>query len=61
MRWSDKTPREGQVRTVSRFLYFPLTLHGETRWWERVALRQEYLVGTYRTDRTGWTSTNFKE
>lgn len=61
MRWRTKTPRNGEVRLISKFLYFPLRIHGETRWWERVALRQEFRVGVHVTDRTGWISTNFKD
>ena len=35
MRWrSRQEPKLGQERTIKKFLWLPLTLHGETRWLE---------------------------
>lgn len=36
MRWAKKPPpRPGHREAVTRFLWFPLTIQGETRWLER--------------------------
>ena len=46
MRW--RPPHEHDVRTVTKFLWFPMTLlkvgtdQYETRWLERVTIRQRY-------------------
>lgn len=40
----------GDTRVISRFLWLPLSLGGETRWLERAAIHQQYaeiLVGPW--------------
>jgi len=38
MRWTP--PKDGDIRVRTRFLIFPLTLNGETRWLERVTIKE---------------------
>jgi hypothetical protein len=40
MRWSE--PQIGDVRIVRRFLWWPMSLNGQTRWLERATVRQVY-------------------
>jgi len=35
-------PKIGDTKTIKRFLYFPLTLGNETRWWETANIECEY-------------------
>ncbi len=38
MRWKKKDksiPKHGQLRTLSKFLWLPVTIEGETRWLEK--------------------------
>lgn len=40
MRW--ETPVDKEERIVKRFLIFPTSIQGETRWWETAYIRQYY-------------------
>lgn len=40
MRWTNEKPVEGTMRVISKFLFFPRTIQGETRWLERAGIRQ---------------------
>jgi hypothetical protein len=40
MKWIR--PEEGTVRTVERFLVFPLRINGELRWLEKAKIVQVY-------------------
>lgn len=52
MRWSEKPiPKHSGTRVVTRFLWFPLTIKGETRWLEKVSYRQSYSGSCYNP---GW-------
>lgn len=39
---SPPNPQSGDIRTVTKFLVFPMVIKGEFRWMERVTFRQEY-------------------
>jgi hypothetical protein len=43
MRWNKYS--EGDIRTVKRFLFFPLTINGKTRWLEWTTIKQQYYCG----------------
>lgn len=44
MRWpSDRTPVPGNTRRVDRFLWWPVSLEGETRWLEKGSWQEEYM------------------
>jgi len=46
MKWETKPRyREGDTRIVKRFLIFPVSIHGETRWCETVYVKQRYEEG----------------
>ena len=48
MRWKQPTEAKlGDERTVRRFLWWSLTLEGETRWLERASIRQVYQKTKY--------------
>lgn len=49
MRWLDTTPKHGTIRMITKFLFLPLTINGETRWLEVANIRQTF----YRT-RDDW-------
>jgi hypothetical protein len=41
MRWKHGSPKfPGDERTISKFLFFPMTLNDETRWLERAWIVQ---------------------
>jgi len=46
MRWTKK-PRlkGGDMRTISRFLWLPVTIELEVRWLERATIKQRYEGG----------------
>ncbi len=47
MRWRQKScPNAGDIRVVSRFLFFPLCLDGECRWLEVAKIKQTYVQHT---------------
>ncbi len=60
MRKHYKTPRVGQKRRVRKFLFFPLKLDGELRWWERATITQIYepkdSQGRYHWRNLRWSS-----
>lgn len=43
MRFIKKIPKQGEHRTIKFFAWFPFTFELETRWFENVKLRQEYV------------------
>lgn len=45
MRW--KTPNVGDTKTIRKFLWFPLTIHGETRWLEFASVAYTYTCERY--------------
>lgn len=47
MKWETKVivtdcPRHGDTRTITKFLWYPLTINGITRWLEVVKIKQWY-------------------
>jgi len=42
MRWSGRCPRHGNTRIIKKFLLFPKTICGDTRWLEHVRYRQSF-------------------
>ena len=46
MRWKVRRAEVGDERTVNSFLLFPRTIMDETRWLERVKIRQVYSLVT---------------
>ncbi len=44
MKWTE--PKVGDTRVVEKFLYTPTTINGETRWWEKAKVKQEYVKDT---------------
>lgn len=48
MKWRKKQkkniiPNDGELRIISKFLYFPMCINDEYRWLERVKIEQEYM------------------
>lgn len=42
MRWYDTSPEKiSDERVIEKFLWFPLTIDRETRWLEKVKIRQK--------------------
>ena len=39
-------PKLGDTRVVSKFAFLPVSCKGETRWFERVKIKQEYMEVT---------------
>lgn len=57
MRWINKIYKEYEQRTIEKFLLFPLTIGEETRWLEKVKIRQEYrypLMVEYMYGKSCW-------
>ncbi|ACA57324.1 hypothetical protein CLK_A0105 (plasmid) [Clostridium botulinum A3 str. Loch Maree] len=51
MKW--KKPQHHEIRTIRKFLIFPLTIKSETRWLEFVYIRQwydDYYFRAWRND-----------
>ena len=49
------------TRIIRRFLFFPLTLEGQTRWLETAYIEQAYCVsGTAGILRIGWRNRKWK-
>lgn len=40
MRWN--VPKYGDIKIVKKFLFLPLTIDYETRWWEEVTIKYVY-------------------
>lgn len=64
MRWTVKYPEHGDVRYIKRFLFLPLTIGNETRWLERVEIRQvfyeNYKLRKLPPYKSGWKNLCFK-
>lgn len=43
MRRTIKIYKEYEQRTICKFLFFPLQIGNDWRWWEKVKIRQEYI------------------
>lgn len=44
MRWKQKPkPKEGDIRIIKKFLFFPKKIEDETRWLESAYIVQEYI------------------
>jgi hypothetical protein len=56
MRFILKQFVSGDTKRVTRFLWWPVTINGETRWLERVTV--EYTYGCYKLW-AGWIATQF--
>ncbi len=59
MRWkSEILPRkQGTIRYKTKFLFLPITIRGETRWFENTTLRQSWESdgwGGGQWDTIGW-------
>jgi hypothetical protein len=52
MRW--KQPDYGAKRTITKFLFFPKRIRGETRWLEIATFEQEYLDTRTSRDWLDW-------
>lgn len=63
MRWKD--PRYGDRRTVTKFLWFPLQIGKETRWFEMATIEQRYIDGgCYGDDEwrsMAWVETDYEK
>lgn len=44
MKWTTKSKSKPTERIITRFLLFPRTIDGETRWLEVARIRQEYIA-----------------
>ena len=40
--YAVKKPTEGDIKTVTKFLWLPITLGNETRWLERATMQMQY-------------------
>lgn len=51
-------PKDGDTRTINKFLWMPLTIDGETRWFERVVyvehFRHENIFDLFGHTPMGW-------
>ena len=48
MTWREKNqPKEGDLRVRSQFLFFPMTIEKQTRWFERGTWVELYQRGAY--------------
>lgn len=64
MRWKSKqtkVPEIKDTRVVSRFLWLPLSLNGETRWLEWAEIIQEYLNDTCLNPEYYWVDKEWKK
>lgn len=47
MKWIKKqkkdSPNDGELRIISKFLYYPMCIDDEYRWLEKVKIKQEYM------------------
>lgn len=61
MRWSNKQYQEGDQRIRKKFLWFPKTLKGQTRWLEtaRILQRREIAVDMIGGPCPEWVDTNW--
>lgn len=65
MRKTIKLWEEYEQRTIEKFLFFPLQIGKDWRWWEKVKIRQEYCFNLVRHYRYGesayWSNLAFVE
>ncbi len=56
MRWNRKVrPKDGDIKYVRRFLWFPLKLDGETRWLETTSIKLKWVSAYgYDGDYSSW-------
>lgn len=59
MKFYDKRrPKDGEIRLITKFLWFPKCLDGETRWLETATWEEKYsLSGHFKDD--GWYATRW--
>jgi len=50
MRWDSAWPENTSIRKRTGFAFLPMTLNGDTRWWERVEWWEEC---SHYVDRNG--------
>ena len=44
MRWKVNC-KDGDTRIITKFLWFPVTIEGETRWLEMANIKQRFYLG----------------
>jgi len=55
MKWFRKPqPSYEENRTISKFLWFPVTINGETRWLERATFLQCWYSPAFRSGNPYW-------
>lgn len=60
MRWIKKPePRDGAVRIKTWFALLPVSIYDETRWLERVSVRQVYSESYSESYFSGWRNREF--
>jgi hypothetical protein len=37
-------PRDGEIRVIEKFLFFPKSIDGEVRWFEKVKIKQKCFI-----------------
>ena len=61
MRWNYSTykmPRDGDVKVIKKFLYFPKRINGKARWLEMGNWEESYSAGGYVLD-SYWVPTHW--
>lgn len=56
MRWRKcykRLPRDGEERTIRKFLWLPKCIGNEYRWLESVEVQQHYIAGFFTNDASG--------
>ena len=48
MRWNE--PRHGDCRVITKFLWLPVQIGKETRWFEMATIKQRYIDGRGYSD-----------
>ncbi len=63
MRWFKKPGiKTGTVRTTVKFAWWPITIKGETRWMEWVAVKQRFIRdGCMEYTWIGWMNLDFDD
>lgn len=54
MKWTAKSKSKPTERIITRFLLFPRTIDGETRWLEVARIRQRYQLRWLADSYEGW-------
>lgn len=44
MKWKTNY-KDRECRIITKFLWFPVTIKGETRWLERASIKQKFYIG----------------